>query len=340
MGKKIISYLQYMVFIAAGFLLVWWQIHSMTDEQLTKFKAAISNANFLLIIPVVAMSLLSHLSRGMRWKILMEPLGYKPKTKNVFSVIMIGYLVNSFVPRVGEIIKCSLLAKYENLKTDKLIGTIIIERTIDLITYGFFLIITVLIQIDVVSNYVSEKFSALTKNSDAGTWIKLAAIIAFIFIIYFIIKKLSEKYPNNKILVKVRNFTKGIVQGFISVKNLKDRKGFLLHSIFIWAMYLLQIYIGFKAMDATMGLGIKAACAVLSLSTLAMIATPGGMGSFPLFVMQTLLIYGIAEAEGFAFGWVIWGVSTINIIIVGVICLIALLKTKPVKDESIATNTE
>ncbi len=339
MGRKLISYLQYIVFIALGLLLVWWQIHSMTDEQWVKFKAAIGNANFLLIVPVVLMSLLSHLSRGLRWKILMEPLGYKPKLKNVFAVTMIGYLANSFVPRVGEVIKCSLLAKYENIKTDKLIGTIIIERTFDLITYGFFLIITVLIQIDVVSDYVNKKFAALAENSGTSIWIKIGIIISAIFLFYFIIKKLSQKYPQSIILLKIKNFSNGIVQGFTSVKNLKDRKGFMLHTVFIWSMYLLQIYVGFKAMDATMGLSLKAACAVLSLSTLAMIATPGGMGSFPLFVMETLFIYGVAEAEGFAFGWVIWGVSTINIIIVGIICLIALLKSKPIKDESFATNT-
>jgi glycosyltransferase 2 family protein len=339
MGKKLISYLQYIIFIALGLLLVWWQIHSMTDEQAAKFKAAIGNANFILIVPVIIMSLLSHVSRGMRWKILMEPLGYKPKLKNVFAVTMIGYLANSFVPRVGEVIKCSLLAKYENIKTDKLIGTIIIERTFDLITYGFFLIITVLIQIDVVSDYVSKKIAALGENSGSSTWVKLSIILVALFLFYYIIKKLSQKYPESIILLKIKNFSKGIVQGFTSVKNLKDRKGFILHTIFIWSMYLLQIYVGFKAMDATMGLGIKAACAVLSLSTLAMIATPGGMGSFPLFVMETLFIYGVTEAEGFAFGWVIWGVSTINIIIVGIICLISLLKSKPVKDESFATNT-
>jgi glycosyltransferase 2 family protein len=340
MAKKIFSYLQYIVFIAAGILLVWWQIHSMTDEQVLKFKAAITNANFILIIPVIAMSILSHISRGMRWKILMEPLGYKPKLKNVFAVTMIGYLANTFVPRVGEVIKCTLLAKYENIKTDKLIGTIIIERTFDLITYAFFLLLTVLIQINVVSDFVQKKLALFTEKSSGTLWLKLAVLVFIIVLVIVLIKKLSEKYPDNSILVKIKNFGAGIVQGLISVRNLKDRKGFILHTIFIWTMYLLQIYVGFKAMDATMGLGLKAACAVLSLSTLAMIITPGGMGSFPFFVMETLIIYNVAETEGLAFGWVIWGVSTINIIIVGLICLIALLKSKPIKDESITTNIE
>jgi glycosyltransferase 2 family protein len=99
---------------------------------------------------------------------------------------------------------------------------------------------------------------------------------------------------------------------------------FIVYTLFIWAMYLLQIYTGFKAMESTSTLGIKAACAVLSLSTLAMIVTPGGIGSFPIFVMQTLSIYGVASSQGKAFGWLIWGISTGLIIVAGLVSLVLL----------------
>ena len=105
---------------------------------------------------------------------------------------------------------------------------------------------------------------------------------------------------------------------------MKRRKLFIAHTVFIWTMYLLQIYIGFSAMDGTSHLGIKAACSVLTLATLAMIATPGGIGSFPIFVMETLLIYNITKPLGEAFGWLLWGVSTSIIIVAGLIALILL----------------
>ena len=89
-------------------------------------------------------------------------------------------------------------------------------------------------------------------------------------------------------------------------------------------LYLLQVYIGFWAMEGTSHLSIKAAFSVLSLASLAMIVSPGGIGWFPLFVMQTLLIYGIAGPLGKAFGWLIWGVSTGIVIIVGLICLLII----------------
>ena len=339
MKKKLISYLQYFIFIALGAFLVWWQLYSMTTAEANEFKQAISNAQYLLIIPVIFISLLSHLSRAMRWQILMAPLGYYPKIKNVFAVTMVGYLANSFVPRVGEVVKCSLLAKYENLKTDKLIGTIIIERTFDLFCYAIFLLFTVLIQINIVGNYVANKLATISKKNSTALWLKLALFIITIMAILFIFKWLYKKYPNNKILLKIKNFGNGILQGLATVKSLKNKRAFIAHTFFIWAMYLLQIYIGFKAMQATAGLGVTAACAVLSLSTLAMIATPGGMGSFPIFVMETLLIYGIKDTEGYAFGWLIWGVSTLNIIVVGTISLLILLYSKNKINENPASHT-
>ena len=89
-------------------------------------------------------------------------------------------------------------------------------------------------------------------------------------------------------------------------------------------MYLMQVYIGFRAMDGTAHLGIPAAFSVLTLATIAMIITPGGIGSFPVFVMQTLLIYGISSPIGKAFGWLQWGVNTGIIIIFGFAALLLL----------------
>src|SRR4051812_37244655 len=129
MHKRLFSILQYVFFLGGGIFLVWWQLKSMTTAEKTEFYNAFTRANYWLLIPVITMSLLSHLSRSMRWKLLMEPLDYNPKLKNVFAVLMVGYLVNAAIPRLGEIIKCTVLARYEKLKVDKLVGTIIVERT-------------------------------------------------------------------------------------------------------------------------------------------------------------------------------------------------------------------
>ena len=188
----------------------------------------------------------------------------------------------------------------------------------------FFIFFTVLIQIDIVGSFVKQKLQAFVAPGGTPLWLKLLIVCLIVILLIVVIKKIFSSFPNNKTLQKIKGFGAGIGQGFIAIKNLKSKKAFILHTIFIWSMYLLQIYIGFKAMEATAHLDLKAACSVLSLSTLAMIITPGGIGSFPIFVKETLLLYLIQDSEGNAFGWLIWGVSTGIIIIAGLISLIVL----------------
>lgn len=305
----------------------------MTPSEKTDFKQAMSLANYWLILPVLVISLLSHLSRAMRWKLLMEPLNYKPSLKNVFATVMIGYLANAAVPRLGEVLKCTFLARYENLKVDKLFGTILVERAFDFFCFLIFIGITVLIQINVVGDYVKDKLNILSESKGFPLWGKLLIIIILFIIVFYGIKYLIKRYPDNKIIFKINNLFRGILEGFKTIKNLKHRKLFLAHTLFIWTMYLLQIYIGFFAMESTAHLGIKPAFSVLSLATLAMIATPGGIGSFPIFVKETLLIYGVASPEGNAFGWLLWGASTGIIIVAGLTALLLLPLINKEKNE-------
>ena len=333
MNKRLISILQYTIFLGGGIFLVWWQLKGMTEEQKTQFITALRSANYWLIIPIIFMSLLSHLSRSYRWKLLLEPLDYYPKIKNVFAVTMVGYLANSAIPRLGEILKCTFLAKYEHIKVDKLVGSILIERTFDVICFIIFIGITVMIQVDKIGAFIKEKITSFGNNSGISVLAKGLLVFGIIMLIYFSLKILVNKYPGNKIILAINNFFKGIGEGFIAIRNLKKRNRFIAHTLFIWAMYLLQIYVGFKAMEHTAALDLRAACSVLVLASLSMILTPNGIGLFPIFIMQTLILYGIQADYGLAFGWLIWGVSTCIILIVGFICLLLLPYINKTKNE-------
>ena len=142
-------------------------------------------------------------------------------------------------------------------------------------------------------------------------------------LIYFIIF-LWKKFKETKFILKIRKVISGIKEGFLTIKNLKKRKLFLLCTLALWATYLLQIYVGFFAMKDTSSLSVGAACAVLTLITFAMILTPGGIGAFPFAISEILLLYNISAAIGKAFGWLMWGVTTGIIVLTGFICLILL----------------
>lgn len=324
MRKKIKNILQYSFFLGLGIFLVWWQLNSMTPAERQEGKIAILNAHYWVVIPIVIMALLAHFSRALRWKILMKPLGYEPATKNVFGSTLIGYLGNAAVPRLGEVLRCTFLAKFEKLKVDKLFGTIIVERIIDLLCFLFFIAFTVLIQIEKVGDFVKEKFSSIGQTTGIPIWLKMILIVLAILLFFYGLHFLRKKFPENKVVKKVNDFFNGVLSGLSSIKNIKQKKQFVAHTIFIWTMYLLQIYLGFYAMEGTAHLGFNAACSVLALATLAMIATPGGLGAFPFFVMQTLSMYAVPTTTGLSFGWLIWAVNTGIVIVAGLLALVLI----------------
>ena len=320
MQKKLFAFLQYILFLGAGIFLVWWQLKSMTPEDRLEFSTALRNANYWLIPVIVVLSVISHVSRCLRWKILLEPMGYAPRLANMFCATMIGYLANSAVPRLGEVLKCTFLSRYEKIPVDKLIGTIVIERIFDLFSFLIFIGFTLTIQWGALNSFYQNN----SQNIGGFNWGKLLLILGIAAFIIGIVLWLFKRYRENKIIKKVSLFTRGIKDGLLTIKTLKRKKQFIAHTIFIWSMYMLQIYFGFSAMEHTAHLGIGPACAVLVLATFAMIATPGGIGAFPFAIMKVLLLYNIAPTQGQSFGWLMWGVSTGIVVIVGLSCLIIL----------------
>ena len=332
MKKTIFSILKYLFFLGIGVFLTWWQISKMTPLQKVQFKDSLIHAHYIYILPVFVLTILSHISRAVRWKLLIEPMGYKPKTSNTFYAVMGGYFANTFLPRAGEILRCTLLSKYDKIPVSKLFGTILVERVFDLLCYFLFLVITLVIQIETVSDFVAGKLSQISDMSKSiSLWSILLVIIILLAVIFFISRHILIKYKDHHLVVKLKGIHLGLKEGFTTILRLKKRKKFIAHSVFIWACYLSEVYIGFSALDATSSLGITAAFSVLSLATLAMIVSPGGLGAFPIAVQQVLLIYNV---DNISFGWLMWGVTTVIIIVVGILSFGLLIYQNRSKNET------
>src|SRR5215213_4542602 len=197
MKKPIFTILQYLFFFGLGVLFVWLTVKDINKEQWQHIKTSIQQARHWLIIPAFLLLFLAHYSRAIRWKILMEPLGYKPSSFNTFAAVMIGYLVNSVVLRLGEVVKCTLLARYEKIRADRLVGTIVMERAVDVVCLSVVFVAALIFQGGFISEHVARSFSSFFTDKTGHTSIRkvtifLSSAVLLMIVLYVLLKKFGH----------------------------------------------------------------------------------------------------------------------------------------------------
>lgn len=313
--KIVIPTLKIGVPLGLGVYLVWYFFDVLTDEQKEQIAVSVAQANYWWVALAVIPAVLSHVSRAIRWKYTLEPLGYNPDPFNSFFTVMIGYLINLAVPRLGEVSRCGFMNRYDKIPLDKLIGTVIAERLADLIMLVLVITTVVLIQYDLISDFVNNLLS--DKIGDiSGVTILLVMIGLMLagFGSLYVVYKVDWKLD---LLKKIQEAIKGVVSGITSILTMKSKGKFLFHTIFIWVMYFLMLYFNFFALPETASISFSQALTAFVLGGLAMALTNGGIGAYPIAIQTALLIYGYSEAAGGALGWITWVVQTVLVIVLG-----------------------
>jgi hypothetical protein len=257
---------------------------------------------------------------------LIEPLGYKPSILNVFFGVMVGYFVNLGAPRLGEIIKCTVLARYEKVRADKLVGTIVAERAFDLLSLILVFGVTFFIEFDTIGAYTGDTFRSLLTSKDGTISItKVVFVVGGIVVFILLLRLLFTKFLHINFVQKFKTILKGILHGLTSIRLVKNKPLFLFYTLAIWGLYLVSTWVGFHVLQQTSQLGMNAAFSVLVMGSIGMIFAPGGIGAYPWFIQQTVLLYGIAEEPyGQALGWLLWLGQFIIFVVFGALSFILL----------------
>jgi uncharacterized protein (TIRG00374 family) len=325
MNKRLRTIFQYLFFLGLGIFFAWLSLKNLDREKIEKIKHSITNAKHWLIIPVFFILFLSHYVRALRWRLLIQSLGYHPSRMNAFFAVMIGYLVNQGVPRLGEVVKCTVLSRYEKVPVDKLIGTIILERIIDAITLLVIFGITLVIQPDLYSKIIDTFFNTPAEGEEKKvsytiiTLIIIAIAIAGVFI-WMLIKKKSFR----DIARIAKTVGRRIGEGVGAIRHLKKKRQFVFLTVALWCLYFSGGYIGFMAFRETVQYGIREAFTVLSAGSIGMIASPGGIGAYAYMIEKTMQLYGLSYPIAVAFGWILWLATTAVIVIGGLISFVAI----------------
>lgn len=325
MKKRLLFAIQYLFFLGLGVFLVWWSLHQIPEDKWGQFKRSLETANYWLMLPVFLILSLSHLLRALRWRILMMPMGYRPSISNTFFAVMIGYLANLAVPRLGEVLKCTILAKYEKIPAEKLVGTIVAERAVDVISLGLVFLLALVSQFEVVGEFAHQLFRQLFENRSGNlSLVKLGIVAAVVIVLTIAIRIWFDQFSHLKIVMVTKKILLGIWEGLNSIRNLQQKRRFILYSAAIWILYIVGTWVGLLATEGTSHLGLRAATSGLAFASIGMIVTPGGIGAYAYFLAKVLEKNDIPFEIGFANGTLQWFVQFIIVVLVGSVCLILL----------------
>lgn len=328
MKKTFYDILRFSFFLGIGIFFIWLFMRNLTTDQKQEIFQSLKIANYYWIILAIFLGMLSHLSRTLRWKILMEPLGYKPKTSNVFMAVMIGYLANLALPRLGEVSRCGILTRYEKIPFNKSFGTVITERAIDMLTFILLFFLMLISQSGKLHIYIEQKiYEPLQRKFNLASDPDFYLILILVSIVLagiLMIVVIRRKFRHTAIFKKFSGLLSGLLEGIRSLTRIKRPFLFIAHTVFIWVLYLLMAYIVFFTLKETSSLGLDAGFAVLIFGSIGIMIVQGGIGIYPAIVAETLFIYSIPATSGYALGWLIWASQTIMILFAGVFSLLLL----------------
>ena len=327
LSDKTKSIIKFSFFLALGIFLVWWPLSNFSPEAKTEMRKALQDAEYFWLILSAFFAILSHLSRAMRWQMLIETFDKRPRLINAFLAIMVGYLANLAFPRLGEITRCGIINRYEKIPMDKAFGTVITERLLDVVMLLLFTALAVLLQFKILGYYFTENIlqPLLLKIDSLGSnWLLYGLMIAGVLSLGLLAKYLSTHFRETAIYKKLQNLMLGVWEGIKSVKNVKNLPLFIAHTFFIWTMYFVMIYACFFTTEFTSGLGPQVGLAVFVFGSFAVVATQGGIGAYPLMVAAVLALYDIPYELGYVFGWIAWSGQTFMLLLVGFASLVLL----------------
>lgn len=303
---KLVNFLKIALPLSLGIFLIWYAYNKFTPEQLQEIKNQFREANYGFVALSVFFGILSNLSRAYRWNYMLTPLGYKPKFSNNIMAVYITYLMNLFIPRSGEISRALVINKYENVPFDKAFGTIISERVADLVILLLFVVTALLLQYQLITEYLLESIDVFK------IYILIGAVVLVAFFSFYFLKK-----SNSAISLKIKNFLSGLKEGIFSIFKMEKKWAFIGHTLFIWVMYVCMFYLMIFALEETSQISFTAIITAFVVGSITIAFTNGGFGSYPFFIAGILLLFGVPETAGTAFGWLVWTSQTVMVILMG-----------------------
>ncbi len=327
MKPQILKTFRSLLFLAFALFLLYLAFRDIDTEGVWN---DLRHARYGWLALLLPLGLLSHLFRAWRWKLLIRPLGYDPPLSHTFYAVMSGYLANLALPRLGEVARCGSLTRTDRIPFDKLIGTVITERIVDMLILMLLTLLTFLIKIqffgaffrDQIFTPLGKRISSLVEGPHPWVW---AALLLFLAATAYLL----WYFRHMTLFRRMRDFLRGILQGMHTILRMEHPGLFLLSSLLIWGMYYLTAWLVVYTLPGTSSLTAVDGLFLLVVGSFGMVVpVQGGLGAYHLIVSTALTLYGIPRETGLALATIAHESQTLLILVVGAFSMMMVVMIK------------
>lgn len=341
--KQLASIIRFLVFLGIGLGILYYVYYTTNQsyqkelalkglppqDYLVKLGNDMANADYFWIMMVVLAFLLSNVSRALRWKMLLDPLKEKAhgiKWQNALMGVLVGYVVNLVIPRAGEVAKCGVISQYEKISLDKVLGTAVLDRVLDVVMLAMIMLLTLALQYDLLWGYLSANvFQAEGEGGFAvPVWLWVLLGVGLLGVVLVVV--LRQRLMQLAIVQKLIGLVQGFIEGLRSIQSLRHPWAFVGHTVFIWLMYYLMLYLAFFSFAPTAHLSAQAGLLVFVFGALGIvIPSPGGIGSYQYLVSTALReFYSIEGSDALSFANIAFAAPFLCNIVFGVLAFVLL----------------
>jgi uncharacterized membrane protein YbhN (UPF0104 family) len=319
MLKSKAGFLTFLLFLVLGILLFWLSLRKLALQDLIQ---VLGKGNFLIALPVFAISLCGYWFRIKRWQLMLQAIQLKAPANQLFASLCVGYLVNYAFPRLGEITRCLLLKRTSRLPVDRTFITIIAERTFDTICLLILLLLAWVAYADLASVFfVRQIWNPVNQHISNSINLLIVIGVGITLLVLFI------WWFGNISGVKIQAKLEEWKLTFLNVIKVENKFLFLFYTIGIWCCYFLMTFLWFFTFDESSHLQLSDAFLVMVIGSIgrSIPIQGGGIGAYHFLVSQSLLLFGIPLLTGNALALVIHGAQSFLTLITGIICYLWIL---------------
>ena len=312
-----IPFLKFSLPLLVGLVLLFY---AFKNVQLDDFLSKLNLTRYGWIIGSMLLSLVAYVSRAYRWQLLLRAADQKVSTFRLTLAVFVGYLANLAFPRLGEVVRCAVLKKTNQIPVSLSIGTVVTERIIDSLVLFFFLNIALLLEFDLIVTYFENIFSTYHIPLDGILYATLIVIMIVSTLIFVILR------TNKSLSQRIKKMALEVLKGILTIKSIQSKSLFLITTTVMWLTYFLMSYMIFFALEETSSLSLTAGFMLLVSGGIALaLPVQGGIGTYHAMIAMMLGLYGIENTTGLFLATLLHSSQILSVVIFGGISLVITL---------------